>query len=154
MTMIGDMQFRSDHIEGTCARYFLFIEPAVIRNLCVSAHINCDKLREYARHADSMGAVEMSAVSDDSQTAFGFLNEEEPLTSRQVPSAPAQLPTQSDLVHGESLAKKNRACEKKCERTSHELQIRNLPAGRTGPGPSSVQRTSGREENQSSKRQS
>src|SRR5579863_8519821 len=75
MTMIGDMRFRSDSIQGTCARYFLLIDLSVIQNLCVSAHINCDKLRDYIRRCDSIEGGESRRVSDDRQTALSFLKE-------------------------------------------------------------------------------
>jgi hypothetical protein len=75
MTMIGDMRFRKGKIEGTCAQYFLLVDTLVLQHLCVSAHLNCDKLRDYIRRFDSEESDESRSVADTRQTPLPFLQE-------------------------------------------------------------------------------
>jgi hypothetical protein len=91
MTMIGDMQFRSDSINGTCARYFLLVDLSILQNLCVSAHIDCDKLRDHICRCDRVEVDKSNAIYHDRQTGFLFAREEEPLAIIQDPRMEAQL---------------------------------------------------------------
>src|SRR5579863_836598 len=97
MTMIGDLRFRSDSIQGTCARYFLLIDLSVVRNLCISAHINCDKLRDYIRRCDSTEGGESRPVSDDRQTALSFFKEKRPGEGSKDSQVEARLTSDSAL---------------------------------------------------------
>ncbi len=138
MTMIGDLRLRKGSIEGTCARYFLFVDLSVLRNLCASAHIDCDKLREYIRRFDCADVGESEAVSDDPQTAFPFVREEGPRTSAQDPPSQAQLPSESD-TELTRLPAKSVAMAIDNARPPHELQIRNPAHGPASPQASAAQ---------------
>lgn len=72
MTMIGDMRFRADRIEGTCARYFLLVDLSVLRSLCASAHLDCDKVRHYIRRFDTTDTQESGPSPDVPQADFHF----------------------------------------------------------------------------------
>lgn len=85
MDMISDLRFRRDGIKGICARYFLFINTSVIQGLCVSARIDCDKLREHVRKFDQGEESETKTTLDTAQTAFPFLGMVEPLAGDQNP---------------------------------------------------------------------
>lgn len=72
MTMIGDMRFRADRIEGTCARYFLLVDLSVLRSLCASAHLDCDKVRHHILRFDTTDSQESVPTPDVPQTDFHF----------------------------------------------------------------------------------
>jgi hypothetical protein len=74
MTMIGDMRFRRDSINGTCAQYFLLVDISMLQNLCVSAHIDCDKLCDHIRRYECAETSESKAVSDNRQNGFLVVN--------------------------------------------------------------------------------
>jgi hypothetical protein len=76
MTMIGDMKFRKDNIEGTCARYFLLIDLSWFPQICFSAQINCAKLREYLWCVERGEEGPLENAVDDVQIALPFRGDE------------------------------------------------------------------------------
>ncbi|HKV04992.1 MAG TPA: hypothetical protein VJO53_07790 [Candidatus Acidoferrales bacterium] len=75
MLLIGDMRFRSGTVEGTCARYFLLVDPTWVPKLCYSAHINCAKLREHLSHSEYEQAGASDLVPDVAQSSLPFTDD-------------------------------------------------------------------------------
>jgi hypothetical protein len=148
MTMIGDLRFRNDRIEGTCARYFLLVDLSVIQHLCVSAHINSDKLRDYARRCDSLEGREPTNLSDGRRTDISSLAKERRGTRSQDSQFEARLPFESYLEQTE-LPGTNGAKAREATKLPHELPARHSSPGHVRPHPSTAhmmadRRTNGR----------
>jgi hypothetical protein len=72
MQLIGDMRFLKGTAEGACARYFLLVDLSWVPRLCLSARINCVKLREHLWRYELEGLGESQDLPDDRQIALPF----------------------------------------------------------------------------------
>jgi hypothetical protein len=138
MTMIGDLRFRNDRVEGTCARYFLLVDLSVVQHLCVSAHINCDKLRDYARRCDSLEGRELIGGSDSRQTDTSLFAKERRKPRSQGSQFEARLPFESHVAPTEHPGT-NGARAKNGAKSPHELPARNSPREPACPQPTTAQ---------------
>jgi hypothetical protein len=138
MTMIGDMRFRKDTIEGVCARYFLLVDLSVLQNLCAAAHLNFDKLQDYIRRCDCEGVDESTVASRVPQAVFPFAREEGAPTFAQDPFLKSQFPSESDMEQAGLPANGNGSMGEP-PRTPHEMQIGNPSHGPAGPETSAAQ---------------
>ena len=99
MTMIGDIRFCRGDIRGTCARYFVFIDTEWFCKLCLEAHIDSRKLRDYLWRVENKVANELLDTFDDPQTSFCFpKNENQPIGA--LCSTPG---TQSETIYANSM---------------------------------------------------
>ncbi len=131
LTLIGDLRFRRDQIEGTCARYFLLVDSSVVQNLCASAHIDCDKLRDHVRRLECGDANESGVILDDLQSSFAFLAGNGLSSSAQASLLDAQLKSDSDMERARFSANRDAATD--AEKEARELQIQNVRNGPATP---------------------
>jgi hypothetical protein len=65
LLLISDMKLRKGSIAGTCARYFLLIDPTWTSKLCISAGINYPDLRRYLWQLEIEEASDFESVLRD-----------------------------------------------------------------------------------------
>jgi hypothetical protein len=127
LTLIGDLRFRKDRIEGTCARYFLLVDSSVVQNLCASAHIDCDKLRDHVRRLECADVNESGVILDDQQSSFAFLAGNGSSSRAHASLLDAQLKSDSEMDRTRFSA--NHDATTNAEKQPRELQYQTTPNG-------------------------
>jgi hypothetical protein len=114
MQLIGDMKFLRGSGAGACARYFLLVDSSWVPKLCVSANINCVKLREHLWQYELGVVGESQDLADDRQIALPFVDAQRDTGEARdlSPESGSQLnppDRQSRLLKGSVMAEVERA---------------------------------------------